>query len=269
MKKHFLKFALLLAGVGLMLASCDKETSDLSVGRDEESISQERPSYGKTVYESDSYPVSKAVIPRKYDTVYCYNSDLSRTRYRTLKIRNASGTIIQEWLYENLRSDMFESYTWSNDPDGSRYGYFYKWEGDLFDLGPSDWNFMMTDKNESPVTGFHIPNYTDFNNLAQIVGGTNNIPRYLNLTYGSNYYPLFDDDRTTPSTGGAILWVDYHDPTWSSFGNVDPNRVEGCGVFKCWPREITDENRPYVCYTNIEELGCNLRLVRTLTINQW
>lgn len=281
MARKIILLVALIAGIATVFTSCQDDSDELSTATTTETTtSVARPStseMGLIIPDTAKYPISKAVIPRKYSKVCCYDSDGETYKeYKTLKIKNRAGTIIQEWLYENLRTDMFECYHWSNDPDGEQYGYFYKWKGDLDDLVQADWNYMMfnPDDDGEPVEekGYHIPNYKDFNNLAEIVGGTANIPKYLNLTYGSNYYPPLDNGNGAPTNGGAILWVDYaHNYTiWDGdYHGVDPNRVAGCGVFKCWPKTIDDDHQPYICYTNIVNLGCNLRLVRTLTADQW
>lgn len=273
MKKHIFTAVAFAICACLSFSSCQDEGEVIESAQESNEVQHIRPDVGKIVYDTTkSVPVSKSVIPRKYGSVYCYDSDLTKKQYTTLKIRNMAGTIIQEWLYENLNTSMFLGYHWSGDPDSTQYGTFYKWQGDLDDLTQTDWNFMMTDENDNSVTGFHIPTATDFDNLASIVGGSANIPQYLNLTYGSNYYPLFDDDDLYPgSNAGAILWENFRDPNiWTDYPNgEDPNRVAGCGVFYCWPKVIDDDHRPYVCYTNIDELGCNVRLVRTITMSQW
>lgn len=275
MKKHIFAATAFAICVSLGFSACQDEGEDVVPAQESNEVQHSRLDIGKIVYDTTkNVPVSKSVIPRKYGSVYCYNADLTKKQYTTLKIRNMAGTIIQEWLYENLNTDMFFGYHWSGDTAATQYGTFYKWQGDLDDLTQTDWDFMMTDENDNSVTGFHIPTLTDFRNLATIVGGIENIPQYLNLTYGNDYYPLFDDDDLFPdSNASAILWENFRDPNiwyWPDCPNgTDPNRVAGCGVFYAWPRVIDDDHRPYVAYTINEELGCNVRLVRTITTSQW
>lgn len=273
MKKHIFAIAGFAVCACLALSSCQDEGDVAEPVQESNEVQQSRPNIGKIVYDTTkSIPVSKTIIPRKYGTVYCYDIDLTRKQYTTLKIRNMAGTIIQEWLYENLNSNMFEGHRWSGDSTGAMYGTYYKWEGDLFNLTQTDWNFMMTDADSVSVQGFHIPNFTDLNNLATIVGGFANIPQYLNLKYGGTYYPLFNDDDLFPASNkDAIIWRDYHDINlWPNYPDgADPNKVDGCGIFNGWPQVITDDHGPYVAYPNNTEVCCNIRLVRTITMSQW
>jgi len=117
MKRIFL-LAILMASVGFMLASCEKDKAESNLGMDEwQIVSQEESSlFCLQIEDTTTYPVilSKRPPAKKYSTVYCYNQDYDTsnlTMYKTLKIRNLEGTIVQEWLYEDLRSDYFEDYS--------------------------------------------------------------------------------------------------------------------------------------------------------------
>jgi len=259
MKRNIFAIAGFAVCACLAFSSCQDEVDVAEPVQESNEVQQSRPSIGTIVYDTTQrVPVSKSIVIRKNSTVYCYNADLTRKQYTTLKMRNVAGTIIQEWLYENLNTNMFFGYHWSGDPDSTQYGTFYKWQGDLFNLTQSDWDFMMTDANWNAETGFHIPTLTDINNLSSLVGGSANIPNYLNLTYGGYYHPILNENTPLPSPNADdVMWVKttYHEP--------------GCGVFYAIPKVITDENGSYVCYTNMSEIGCNVRLVRTITMSQW
>ncbi|MBR4267996.1 MAG: hypothetical protein IKQ46_18330 [Bacteroidales bacterium] len=203
--------------------------------------------------------------------VYCMNNYKPPTRYRTLKIRDRKGTVIQEWLLENLRTNLIGChYTWKDDPDGSKYGYFYQWQGELDDLEQDDWDFMMlatADPKGEHQNGFHLPRYGDLDKLKKLVGGNGPIRKYLKLVYGSWYDISKDKNKNCPGNE-ACIWLDYRHnyDYWGKYNGIDPNKQNGCGVLKTWSLDPNTSSRDY---TNITTLCCNIRLVRDLTPEQW
>ncbi len=210
---------------------------------------------GVAVDAEKSYPILKGTIPRKPGVVYIPNSDWSELiQHNTLKVKNLSGTVMQEWLIIDMKSDAwFHFNTQSGDATGSTYGMYYRWGYNFDNMSQNDWNQMVYDVNWTSLSGFHIPTETDINNLASVVGSTRGLRSFLQLGYdgAKNYGPDYTTDF-------AAMWV-------SQPGN--PNIVRDCGVFLQWKRYEND--RMYYFYTNIEDLRVNVRLVRNITASQW
>lgn len=224
------------------------------------------------VFDTVAYPVSKRLIIMDSSEVYCINNwGKPPTRYRTLKIRDRDGIVIQEWLCENLRTDVIrDNYTWKDDPDGSKYGYFYQWEGEVYDLEQEDWDYMLlatSNVRGEHKKGFHLPRYGDLDKLTQLVGGNGRVRDYLKLVYGGCYDKNLSRGKPCPCDE-ACIWLDYtHNyDYWPKFNGVDPNKREGCGVIKTWSLDPNTSSRDY---PNIPRLCCNIRLVRDLKPEEW
>jgi len=243
-RKIFSLFAVIALAV-LAFTGCQKDSLV------EEQTSENK---GFAVDAEQSYPILKGTIPRTPGVVYIPNSDWSNLiQHNTLKVKNLSGTIMQEWLIIDMKSDAWYHYnTQSGDATGSTYGMYYRWGYNFDNMSPYDWNQMIYDVNWNTLSGFHIPTQTDINNLASLVGSTSGIRSFLQLGYdgAKNYGPDY-------STDFAAMWVNKPG---------DPNIVPGCGVFLQWKRYERD--RMYYFYSNIDYLGINVRLVRDLPVNE-
>lgn len=267
--KHTLILTVLIAALTTVFSSCVKDETEKNFAEHANNSQQSTP---LIVYDTINSPISKAIIILDSSFVYCRNNwGAAPTKYTTLKIRNRAGNIIQEWLLENLRTDMFEYHTWKNDPKGLKYGFFYKWEGDLYDLTQDDWDFMMLKtENESGenALGFHLPRHKDINDLKKIVGDNGRVRKHLRLIYGDSYEPIRDDGKDCYNKNEACIWLDPNNnyDEWSAYKGVDPRRQDKCGIVYVWS---LNPNTSYRSYTNIEDLCCNIRLVRNLTIDQW
>ena len=238
MKRKIL-FALLMACAGLFFSACQDEDI-VQVEQAEVSTDSKTP-FSLQLPDTTTYPshLSKLFIGRKYGSVYCLNEDFeyaNSTMYRTVKLRNTSGTIIQEWLLEDLRCNAMPYLTHPDDPTGEQYGYYYQWEGCLSDISQSEWNFMLHDADYNPVTGFHIPTSADMNNLGTILGGTENAPRYLQLNFDGFLY-----DANRYWSGPAAFWKEPYNPIWTEYNGHDPNQQEGCGILFEWYAPGTNE----------------------------
>lgn len=260
MKTHIFTVVAFAVCAGLMLSSCQEDKveiyGDNSIGVNEVVLEVE----DTTLYA----PVlSKPAIPRKYDSVYCMNQEFelaTATMYKTMKIRNLSGTIVQEWLYEDLRTDLFQYVVHPDDPDGSKHGFYYVWDGNLSDIEPADWEYMLYDANGESVSGFHIPDRADISRLATILGGSKKIPQYLNMDYDGTYNPNASSSVNFKANNAAF---------WT-YPLDDLNQVQGCGVVADWYYPGSSRSDNWITsYTNIAALHVNLRLMRTLTISQW
>jgi hypothetical protein len=119
MNTKILKFAFILSLFGIILNACqDEDIESAQKNETDVSVSQK---FILQIEDTTSYTpiLSKKPIPRKQDSVYCYDASCeikNATKYKTLKIRDLQGTIIQEWLYEDLKTDLFEYEVLPNDP---------------------------------------------------------------------------------------------------------------------------------------------------------
>lgn len=260
---------MLIASACFTFPSCQDE--DIAQGEQFEVSTDIKYPFSMQLPDTNTYPLelSKVLVGRKYDSVYCLNEEFeyeSSTKYKTVKLRNPAGTIIQEWLLEDLKCNAMSYLTHPDDPTGEQYGYYYQWEGCLKGISQSEWNFMFHDANNNPETGFHIPTSADMDNLGTILGGTENAPRYLQLSYDGFLY-----DASRYWTGLAAFWKEPYNPIWTEYNGHDPNQEEGCGILFEWYVPGTNEysDGVWVAYTNIPDLNVNVRMVRTLTLDQW
>ncbi len=272
MKQNYLLailFVMVIFGVSCQTDDVERVDTDVVISSDDGSVNN-----GDIlrIFDTISYPISKKLIIMDTSAVYCPNNyKMPPTRYRTLKIRDRKGTVIQEWLLENLRTDLIEChYTWKDDPDGSKYGYFYQWQGELDDMEQDDWDYLMlatpNEKGEHK-NGFHLPRYTDLEKLKKLVGGNGPIRNYLKLVYGGSYDKNSDSGKPCPGNV-ACIWLDFRHnyDIMGIYDGIDPNRKPGCGVLKEWSLDPNTSSRDY---PNNKALCCNIRLIRDLTLEQW
>lgn len=98
---------------------------------------------------------------------------------------------------------------------------------------------------------------------------TSRIPNILNLKFDGNYAPFWYEPW---SDGAAVFWMDPKDPVRYSHcpHYTDPNKVEGCGVNVFWDKsEPIWEDGLWMGHPTDKTLGCNVRLMRTITKEQW
>ena len=281
MNTKVLKIAFILSLFGMTFNSCQDEDIESTKTATEKSETTKQ-KFFLQIEDTTSYKpiLSKKPIPQRQDFVYCYNRDCrieNATKYKTIKIRNIQGTIIQEWLYEDLRSDLYTHKVLPNDPNGLEHGYYYNWDSNLDDVIQSDWDEILRDAHDNKKKGFHIPNETDLNNLTSILGNSNKIPQYLNMKYDGDYNPWYDtEDKIGYNSHEAEFWLNPidHEKWQGHFNGRDPNQKKGCGIIALWP--INDHpiyqnsnGGLVIAYTNIQELHVKIRLVRTLKLNEW
>lgn len=244
--KNLFKVLSLAVVAAFVLASCQKE--DVSV---DESIVEKNSDY--IVEIQKDYVRKKGPVPRKPGVVYILDQNWTPVLHKTLKVRNLSGTIVQEWLFVDMKSDIFYGYTaQAGDNSGEDHGFYYTWKPNFNTMSQSDWNQLVIDSDWGAETGFHIPRDNDIDNLATIIGGNEYIPTILNLEYdgASEWGPDY-------SSTFAAMWIDQP-------GN--PNIVSGCGVYGMWK---TSNNTYSNAYTNNPKLGVNVRLVRNISMTEW
>lgn len=151
-------------------------------------------------------------------------------------------------------------HTLSGDADGKTHGFYYKWASNALGIKSGDFIFYSTkvaaetfDQDKS-IKGFHIPKVDDITKFAKMIGGTSRIPQMLEMDYDAYYA-----DANYPSpydSGHAGMWVDLEGHGLA--GNI----VEGCGVVGDWARD--KDNKFAYSFTNMTDLGSNLRMVKDL-----
>lgn len=250
--KRLLLFMALVVGVVIILSSCQKE--DIGDGADAVDDIAADCSTALFVPDDSSLPISKTPFFRKEDSVIFISESFDFDEanvYRTLKIRNASGTIMQEWFYEDLHETCLMPYHCQpGDPQGLIHGYYYKWENCLSN---ADFTDLIYNFNYEPENGFRVPDESDIRNLKKLIGSMDLLPSILNLDFDGAYHYAPDY---------CSKYADY----WT---NTDsPNKIPGCGVHYHWCKN----NDPYPCgisFTNCKELGVNVRLVRNISKERW
>lgn len=268
----------LIVGVLTILASCQKEdVEDAPKSKHTDGIESSLGDIRPIPYDTAvcGMALSKAGYIKKKSAVFFMDYDEESGepvmhKYVTLKIRNIKGDLCQEWFLEDLHSNYFTHSSRPDDDSGTKYGYYYPWKGTLDDITQEEWNillFQTEDMDGENANGFHIPNCTDFIKLNQIVGQNEKLQNLLQVEYDGTYRPRTDDWQE--DAGG--FWQSPYDPTM--FHNpycIDPGLEDGCGIIM-----LAFLNNPrfrdgfWACYTNVKDIRCNVRLMRTISKSQW
>jgi len=207
--------------------------------------------------DSSAKCVSKRGFGKKFSQVRILQDDLelsSAVVHKTIKIRDIKGSICQEWLYENLYSTVWQGIGQPGDESGEKYGLYYQWHRNFSDVSQSDWDLCIYNAvNDENELGFHIPNEDDFDNLANIIGGQEYIFEVLGMTPRGDYKNTIVEIKLN----NACYWM----IPPRHYGRQQP----GCGVFihNGGARKFT------VAFTNVPDLHCGLRLVRTIKKEEW
>ncbi|MBQ3658396.1 MAG: hypothetical protein II956_16390 [Bacteroidales bacterium] len=270
MKKNYLTKLWFVSMVGLLpLAACQDDDVDAEI-RKTESVWVACDEYS----DVEQVTLKKNLI-RKTDTVYCFDANTLSysSRYTTIKFYDTKKDIMQEWLLEDWHESGFCDfwYARSNDSDGTKYGYYYPWEGNLTEIDDFDELFVKKKYvngvvEEIPQTGFHIPTLNDMNELDKLIGG-NQVREKLNINFDGTYSPDFN----VWTWNYAWFWVDPRDYShWPENNGIDPGKVEGCGVLAVWyPASAGKGKYRWLTYTNDKHLCANVRFMRTITKAQW
>jgi hypothetical protein len=270
MTKRIFKFFAIILTASIMFSACQKEQ-----------ILPEQQNQGKRIYAGRTYDVSKSlggidplVEPKgativKYDFVYILQDDgVTLKRHRTLKIRNLAWTIAQEWLLDDLQTNLYQDFSfYPGDTDGSLHGYYYLWNQMKDAADANDWQYIVfRDANWTPIDGqqFHLPkintvvgtNDGDIEKLASMLGSTSLIPQKLQLSYDgvANTVPPFN-------TRYANMWIEVRGTFYQ------PNIVPGCGVYGEWDSQAN--NSYCLFFTNMSNIKANVRIVRNINSTQW
>jgi len=252
MTKNLIKIFAIILIAAAIFTGCSKEQNPLNENLTVKGVA-------KIVPYNLSVPILKGTIMTKIDSVKIWDNNVGDFIFhKTKKVRDSYGHL-QEWLYEDLYSNLASGtvYYYPYDYTGRLHGVFYEWYSNFgtgFSNSTTDWDWLFVDKNgNSTISGFHIPVMADINKLVTIIGNTNKIRSFLNCTYdgAKNGGPDF-------STNSADFWL---------YLPGDPNIVSGCGVFAYMDKNNSDNLSLF--YTNVVSLGVNIRMVRDITLSQW
>lgn len=250
MTKRLLKISAVLFAACALFSSCQKE---------QEIIGDKDPVItGKNViipYDLN-LPILKGIIITKLDSIKIWdNNSNAYLFHKTKKVKDVNGRL-QEWLYIDAATSSLSGQLdyYPGDATGLTHGIYYDWVVNFeSNFSQSDWDYLTVDKNENPTSGFHIPTVADINKLVAIIGNTSKIRSFLACTYD-----------------GAKNWGPDYSPNFAGFWVYkpgDPNTQPGCGVYIHMDKNAGD--RLSFFYTNIPQLGVNVRLVRDITLSQW
>ncbi len=251
MKSIFRIFAF-IALIGFVFTSCQKDNLL------EEETQQEKGEWKEIVIEK-TFPVTKTPFTRSLRTVYINDSWEQAQACMAMTVTDIPTGNKQEWLLIDAHSQsFFDFYLHPNEtntddllPDyGKDYGLYYTWANNFTQT--TSWNGLVYEDASLTISinDFNIPTFADLNKLGSIIGSTSLIPRVLRMNYdglwsnNSNYHF---------STDIAAMWAD---------SPGDPNIEPGCGVVCMW--KISTNNVMTAGYTNMQNLGVNVRIVRDI-----
>ncbi len=246
MKRKIL-FALLVASVGLMLASCEREESVYIGVESNDGMSS------LDVATNPGISLSKKAVISKIDTVYIYDGLGNLVPHRTIKIRDLKCTFMQEWLFDDLRSDL-----WPRQipiPDSIPCGDYYNWNVAFANSDSDEWDYAIVDDNYNSVLGFHIPTIFDIESAVETIGNEQSFFNKIGFCLNGQFpHNTIDYNR-----GGFWCSVSGHP--------YQNNVVPGCGVLYGMIGGGT--NLIGYNFTNMSYLYARVRLVRTITISQF
>lgn len=203
----------------------------------------------------------------KVGEVFLYNYDTEKfdIPYRTLKISDLDGKVMQEWLLSDFNEDYFDDkgqLMLPNEEDATKSDFFYKWQGDIYAQWPSVWNKRFVDENRVAVTGFHILNVIDLQKISRIVGDFSEACDTLKI----KPFGYYTGPRVTHwHSDKACLWLSPVSATTQYYGMAANSNSE-CGVLA---RITPGADSFATVYTNIKDLYARVRLVRDIPKGQW
>ena len=270
MKNRILKLISFAAIVAVMLmfgVSCQKEIESESDSGD----GYETTLVGYIDIDTTRKCVSKKSHYAEESSVYVYdkNGRTGRT-YKTIRLMSADLKVIQEWFVEYLRSNQLSDYyiCSSIDPDGSKYGYFYKWRGDLYQMSSND---LMITKTQTSLRyyrvpdnmkaeGFRLPTPQDLEALYSMF--TRPEDAEFELKFGMYGYDIEYDDYLRNS--GMLL----SKGMWLNAGLNANENTDRYGM-SAWVPTSYESPRIMLYVSNNPDEYCRVRLMRTLTLDEW
>ena len=264
MKRKIIVNSIFALGVVVALTSCNRD----EVGTEPEFVPTTivRTLNDSGIEDEDGVSLSKSWPTRKSSYVYYNYGDPYDPSiwdcYQTVRIKDAQKMFHQEWLIEDFRDTLsFVEYVKRpDDPDGKKYGVYYKWGLDWRGLELDDFNYMFMEKDGTALAkGFHIPTETDFEILRKICGKDNDkrMGTFLNVGFDGIYdcsiSTLGFDDLPT----AGVFWFD------AQRSGYNPHPTCGAYAHFSYPSysfQFHYPNGPYV-YANV-------RFVRNLSPNE-
>ena len=217
--------------------------------------------------------ISKKSHYAEESSVFVYNHNgKGGCTYKTLKLMSEDTKIIQEWFVEYLHSDCINGYTICElDPEGTKYGYFYKWDVELNKKKPEDIPIAKYETNmkhyrlpdSMKAKGFRLPTEKDFNDLYSMYTDPADADYELQFNMFKkdldfyNYCQKMEGEETLTKR----MWIDadvYKHENTEKYGMSV--MLPGIGN-RDWKMTLYISNNP-------NEL-CRIRLMRTLTLEQW
>ncbi len=254
MKNRIMKLIAFAAVVAVMLAgmtACEEE-EDSSVTEVISQMSDTSVRQGRRLSKSFSFLDTSSVLMMK-------RNRKEYDAYRTVKVANEDFTILQEWFLDYVHTNCGQWYsTLPGDEAGVKYGYFYEWERN-FGTGSrmrSFDNVIFNRKTLARENGFHIPTEDDIRNIGLIYSDKSLIPNDLEL-YIEGEEELIDRDLRN--------YIDFVTSMWINSNSA--NKKKGCGVVVWWP--TSQNGKVTYGYTNNPTQKARIRLVRTITPEQW
>lgn len=267
--KHVIKQFAFVAVCAIMLfcgSSCQKEIeSDSDSGVNYEPIV-----VGYIDIDTTRKCVSKTSHYAEESSVFVYdiNGKDGRT-YKTIRLMSDDLKVIQEWFVEYLHSNQVtDYYCCSIDPDGTKYGYFYKWSSDLYQKTSNDFKiakeatgqryYFLPDNMKAK--GFRLPSTKDIEDLFSMYSRPNDVESELQFNmYG--YDIEFDDYRRS---SGMLL----SKGMWVEAGLYANENTERYGM-SVWIPTTFENPKVRLVTTNNPDERCRVRLMRTLTLDEW
>jgi len=215
------------------------------------------------VSEDDVFLVKKAAIMTKMSTVYVLQNGGSPKPHKTIKIRTMDWSKIQEWFYEDLKTDLIETVPFFKYPQN----FYYKWTDldDLQDHVYGGWDLVVYEDAACtiPSSNFHIPYASvtgaqgldgEINYLASMIGSKAQIRERLNIAYEAFMFWGPQSDKV------AQIWYDVR------LTEYERNVVKDCGAVAHWEKPGPSFGVAYPVYTTF---GAKVRLVREISQAQW
>lgn len=251
-KKNFLLFAALVIAQTFFFVSCQKDDLNLDETDEIVYISEDTLSSGKG-------KATKGAFFRKKSSILFVGDDGDLNGgvvYRTLKVKNLKGTVMQEWMLEFLHSGAFNQHRcMSDDSLGTKYGFFYLWETNFGDMSQEELDYMIYNPvTEECETGFHIPTEKDIDTFNSIFSDISIVNDLLEM----GVFPPIEMRQAYENIDlRTYIWVKSNMPTIA----------EGCGSAMVWPSK-KGQKMAHIISNNPKE-QCRVRLMRTLSKEQW
>jgi hypothetical protein len=274
MKKIYKFSAIATFAVAMLCGTACQEEEEVKVSNvcnNTENTSFRDSIIGYINFDTTRKCISKKSHYSEESSVFVYDRNgKTGSTYKTIKLMSKDMKIIQEWFVEYLHSNCVSDYTICGlDPNGSKYGYFYKWKGDLYQMNSEDFMIAKTKSNNRyyrlpenmKVKGFRLPSTKDISQLDSLY--TNLADANFELQFNM-YDRDFEFTNYCKSTGEGLT-----KRMWVLAGLYANENTDEYGMSVMIPSgDFRDERITLYTSNNPDEL-CRIRLMRTLTLEQW